>query len=582
MILFNRPLQCDHQPRLKITPCDGEGRYLGKRVKPKYANHKLAAYDKNANLAAFDKNKHRFNNGNIININTANNISNNALRGCLENIYHRMQTQNNSMKEAAINDLKKLFSRKNISVTDLKKVLTSINKPWADACLSDQEMIAFTLFTAFKVSDLADKLTKIVSYYIIKNPDNIILENKKQTRYKASYLDNLRNDKKNIPDYNMPSRLPNKPAYRKPALIKKSWQFNREDKLRNNLPFTRVQAENLKGQLFTAELLNSVPDEVLKKYGWSKQEIGILPTNKDKAYLSNAAETNLGLKHMSIRNNFRYFGQGGFGKVKLARIQLPSRTRPQVCVAKKMSGHTVNLQETKKEIALQNQSGVAPRVYGLADTKNKKNSRQYIVFMEPAKGCNGYDYIHQQRHKMTIQDRFHIAENYLNKIQVMHRNGVFHQDIKLNNSVIDPKTKAVQILDFGLAVTKQEKQENGVLSDCSYYMPPELVFGGRYSYGDYDKEKGDVFSLGLLLARLFSTESRLDRRAFAAWGSSNNKYPSIKIARMLASLNIGDTKIYNLVKRMTNENPKARPTMKEVLGDFQRLKEKQRSDRFSN
>ncbi|MDD7805610.1 MAG: protein kinase [Endozoicomonas sp. (ex Botrylloides leachii)] len=573
---LNQSSILENKSFLKVKSCEMQGDFLGKKVKLKHVDHKLLVGDKNEISTVFDKNNKRDlkekystlvpgnkkkSTANILIPNNSRNVSDYDLKRYLENIYDRVKNKNTSIKKAAINDLKKLFSEKIIPATQLNKILISIsiNETWAFSCLYDSEMQQkYMSFTEYNTSDLADQFAEII---LTKMEEN----------FEAN-----KHDGENIFGYDsLSSGLQGKPMPEMELEI--YWSYNREDKREKKLPFTRVQGENLAGQLFTAELLNSVPDEVLKQYGWSEQEIDILPINKNKKYLSDAAKVNLNLEHINYENNFRYFGLGSFGKVKLARIHL-SNGKELVCVAKKIVGKEDSLSDLNKEIKLQNQSGVAPKVYGIADTVNKENKRQFIVFMEAAKGCDGFDYINQQYDKMTMQDRYRIAENYLNKIQVMHRNGVFHQDIKFENSVIDPKTKAVQILDFGLAEAYGENQENGQYDQSSFYNPPEFIEGGKYSKGDYDKERGDVFSLGLLLGSLFSTQSYFDIEPFTEWDSLNSIDPESKIERMLADLKIDDTQMHNLIKRMTSANPKERPTMAEVIDDFQQLKAMQGSD----
>lgn len=63
----------------------------------------------------------------------------------------------------------------------------------------------------------------------------------------------------------------------------------------------------------------------------------------------------------------------------------------------------------------------------------------------------------------------------------IHRNGVIHRDIKLNNIMVSDDLK-VSFVDFGYAKnTKHEDFMCSKVCGTPYYMPPEIIQGEIYN-----------------------------------------------------------------------------------------------------
>ena len=70
-----------------------------------------------------------------------------------------------------------------------------------------------------------------------------------------------------------------------------------------------------------------------------------------------------------------------------------------------------------------------------------------------------------------------------------------HRDIKPFNVLIDPKTKTLKLIDFGLSEFFFPEAENNTHVASLYYKSPELFFSNTH----YDY-RVDIWSVGLLLA----------------------------------------------------------------------------------
>ena len=70
-----------------------------------------------------------------------------------------------------------------------------------------------------------------------------------------------------------------------------------------------------------------------------------------------------------------------------------------------------------------------------------------------------------------------------------------HRDIKPHNCLIDPNSKSLKIIDFGLSEFYFPFNENNAKVASMYYKAPELLFGNtQYDY------RVDCWAAGLILA----------------------------------------------------------------------------------
>ena len=89
------------------------------------------------------------------------------------------------------------------------------------------------------------------------------------------------------------------------------------------------------------------------------------------------------------------------------------------------------------------------------------------------------------------------AFEYLHQIQISHR------DIKLDNILIDEKTRMIKIIDFGFAAFTADNQGktqlHRIFCGTPSYMAPELV-----RKHEYDGKKVDMWAIGVLLFTLLA------------------------------------------------------------------------------
>jgi len=90
----------------------------------------------------------------------------------------------------------------------------------------------------------------------------------------------------------------------------------------------------------------------------------------------------------------------------------------------------------------------------------------------------------------------HFIPNFLELIDKVHQNGVYHNDIRPGNILIDGET--IHLIDFGMASKKEEAPRKTLFSLS--YSSPELILN-QLSLID---ETSDLYSFGMLLIELIS------------------------------------------------------------------------------
>jgi eukaryotic-like serine/threonine-protein kinase len=80
-----------------------------------------------------------------------------------------------------------------------------------------------------------------------------------------------------------------------------------------------------------------------------------------------------------------------------------------------------------------------------------------------------------------------------------HSQGVVHRDIKPANVMVDPDSKLVKVMDFGVArITDASRTRTGLVLGTPSYMSPEQMAGRRLN------GRTDLYSLGVMLFQLLT------------------------------------------------------------------------------
>ena len=205
--------------------------------------------------------------------------------------------------------------------------------------------------------------------------------------------------------------------------------------------------------------------------------------------------------------------------------------------------------------------------------EEKKVFKPFILFELASKG-NLLEYIKCNEKGLDEKNCKFIFSKIILIVKSLHRLGICHRDLKLNNIVIDHNYQ-IKLCDFGFS-TIIPKGKNGksrkIKGQCgtTQYTAPEINRNILY-----DGEKVDIFSLGVILFNLrtckFGFKNTEDNK------SSNkieeNLYDFIKqknitgywkIIESFLKLEGLSEEFKTLFIKMVAYNPKERPTIEEI------------------
>jgi serine/threonine protein kinase len=142
----------------------------------------------------------------------------------------------------------------------------------------------------------------------------------------------------------------------------------------------------------------------------------------------------------------------------------------------------------------------------------------------------------------------------MSAVEYMHSHDVAHRDIKLENVLIEQKSGAVKLIDFGFSCLSKERLK--IFCGTPSYMSPEIVSKKEYYGGP-----SDIWACGVLLFNLLvgtfpfksvTTEKDLFRkilRGIFNYGQRESLSNEVK----------------DLIKQMLAVDPSERPTATMIL-----------------
>jgi len=183
-------------------------------------------------------------------------------------------------------------------------------------------------------------------------------------------------------------------------------------------------------------------------------------------------------------------GKGGFGVVhagvrKADGLHVAVKEVPKERVLEYSLDDRIPL-----EVALMQQVSDVPGVIRLIDFFDMPNS--YYIVMERFNSKDLFDYISEEGPLGENLAR-QLFKQVLDTVNLCHKRGVLHRDIKDENILIDLNNNQLKLIDFGSGTYLQD----GVYSDFEgtrVYSPPEWI-----KYRRYRADGLTVWSLGILL-----------------------------------------------------------------------------------
>ncbi|XP_044763619.1 casein kinase II subunit alpha-like [Coccinella septempunctata] len=180
-------------------------------------------------------------------------------------------------------------------------------------------------------------------------------------------------------------------------------------------------------------------------------------------------------------------GRGKYSEV----FQAINTTTNKTCVVKVLK--PVNRKKIKREIKiLENLKGGVNIISLESVVKDPISKIPALIF----ENINNVEFKTLYPTLSDLDIRFYLHQ-LLQALDYCHSMGIMHRDVKPHNVMIDPETKTLRLIDWGLAEFYHPGQEYNVRVASRYFKGPELLVD--FQMYDYSL---DMWSLGCMLASM--------------------------------------------------------------------------------
>lgn len=187
------------------------------------------------------------------------------------------------------------------------------------------------------------------------------------------------------------------------------------------------------------------------------------------------------------------------------------------CVIKVLK--PVKMKKIYREVKILKNLTGGPNVIGLLDIVRDELSKIPALIFEKV---NNVDF-RVLYPKFTISDIQYYFTQLLIALDYSHSMGIIHRDVKPQNIMIDPLTKKLRLIDWGLAEFYHSGMDYNVRVASRYHKGPELLVNlQQYDYSL------DLWSVGCMLAAIIFKKEPFFR------GDSNNDQ-LVQIAKVLGT-----------------------------------------------
>ena len=171
------------------------------------------------------------------------------------------------------------------------------------------------------------------------------------------------------------------------------------------------------------------------------------------------------------------------------------------------------------------------------------------------------------RRVLKLEGRFLMAYQLAAALLYLHRNGIIHRDIKLENIGLD-RNGNVKLIDFGLSMYAP-----GLVYDTTappgskLYMAPEMLTQHAFD------AKCEVYTYGLMLYEIFTGRTAFaDAKSVEHLKKLQKKEDSLPVTNADISQRFGDglppAEFWEFAKQCWRYNPDERPTMEDVVSNI--------------
>jgi len=260
--------------------------------------------------------------------------------------------------------------------------------------------------------------------------------------------------------------------------------------------------------------------------------------------IQSVAPSNLKIDQFKIEATL---GTGSFGSVVLAQNWDGQR----VAIKQIPKSPEVN-QKTQNEIIAG--SMISHDNVGKFQQHFEDETNHFLVF-EVVRGFDLFT-LFERRHfrSFTEREARSIIKQLVSALLHCHQLGVYHNDVKLDNIMINPYDATVKLIDFGLChIGRDDRFTERVGSE--HYLSPEIMEPGWTSFSG---TKTDVWCLGVVLYALLGASFPFNIAERNASVRENGKHPVVSVNFEVSELG------RDLITKMLKNDPNQRISMEEV------------------
>ena len=177
--------------------------------------------------------------------------------------------------------------------------------------------------------------------------------------------------------------------------------------------------------------------------------------------------------------------------------------------------------------------------------------------------------------RLSFNEILLISKTVAHSINILHDLNIVHGDLKPDNILIKkvPASYSGKLIDFDDSFFSKNPPKNreDLVGTPEYYSPEQFLYitdEDEVISGETLTCKSDIFTLGIILHEYFSGEKPIFNSRYGSLCSAVINHASVSVSSKIKS-----DSIRQMIKRMIQLDPDARPTIGEVFGILKNAKE---------
>ena len=199
----------------------------------------------------------------------------------------------------------------------------------------------------------------------------------------------------------------------------------------------------------------------------------------------------------------KVIGKGAYATVKICKNKITQEKFAMKIYEKKILNDNIKKKCILREIEILKKLN-HPNIVKLYDTII--SDKNILLIQELVNGISLRDFYNKEiRNQRNISEKKYkiltiLFKQIFSAFDYIHKKNIFHRDIKLENILLT-KNYEIKIIDFGFGLYNPRNYLQKFFCGTPNYMAPEIIMKK-----DYDGQKADMWSLGILLYKLFCAD----------------------------------------------------------------------------